>query len=346
MGHRQSKSAISNGKNKLSTNKVEKKKKFRSLRSPSNIQILTIDESLNETWRFTGSGKRIHSAKTSKLFNSISDKEIERLQRQHWFFKRIWQSNYSAPVEEKLKAGGAKVLDIGCGPGTWTIEMSEMYEQSTFTGVDFVSAFSKEMEPENVKFIQANILDGLPFLDDTFDFVHMGLLVTAFTATEFNEKVIPEIVRVTKQGGWIEFMESDIHYFNEGPTTMRLTNALTSFMKSKKILEPLNSYIPQSMEDNDKIQKGIQTEEKTCFVGSWAGDLGKMAVEDISNGWTAIKAPLSKAMKLKSQEYNELVVTFTKEVEQNKNSFKTWRFFAQKIGTMSVPDITTTSLQQ
>ncbi|CAG8570394.1 15617_t:CDS:2 [Dentiscutata erythropus] len=326
MGHKLSKTTISNN-NKLkakATVKVEKRKKFRSLRTNSNEQVLIIDESINETWRFTGSGKRIHYAKNSKLFNKgVSDNEIERLQKQHWFFKRIWQSNYSAPIEEKLRAG-VKVLDIG-------------YDDHLF-----ISSFN--MELANVKFLKANILDGLPFLDDSFDFVHMGLLVTAFTATELKEKVFPEIIRITKQGGWIEFMESDIQYLNEGPTTARLTNALTSFMKSKGILEPLNTYIPQSIEDNEKIQKGIQTEEKTCFVGKWAGDLGRMAVEDIANGWTAIKAPLSKAMKMKSQEYDELVATFSKEVEQNRTYFKTWRFVAQKIGsTTPISDIITTT---
>ncbi|CAG8780165.1 36880_t:CDS:2, partial [Gigaspora margarita] len=213
MGIKQSKTTSNNKLKAKATVKVEKRKKFRSLRSNSNIQVITIDESINEAWRFTGSGKRIHYAKNSKYNNAV-DKEVERLQKQHCFFKRIWQSNYSAPVEEKLRAG-AKVLDIGCGPGTWTIEMAETYEQSTFTGVDYVPLFSQEMELANVKFLQANILDGLPFLEDSFDFIRMGLLVTAFNATELKEKVIPEIVRITKPGGWIEFMESDIQYYNE-----------------------------------------------------------------------------------------------------------------------------------
>lgn len=104
--------------------------------------------------------------------------------------------------------------------------MSENYSNSSFTGVDFSPmVFPEEKKPDNVKFIQANILDGLPFLDDTFDFVNMRLMVTAFTATEWKEKVIPELVRVTRQGGYIELMESDIQYSNEGPIAQRLTDA-------------------------------------------------------------------------------------------------------------------------
>ena len=108
--------------------------------------------------------------------------------------------------------------------------MAESYPKSTFTGVDFAPIYPQEKKPENAKFLQANILDGLPFLDDTFDFVNMRLLVTAFSSKEWDEKVIPELVRVTRQGGWVEFMESDIQYLNEGPTTQRLTNACMYFL--------------------------------------------------------------------------------------------------------------------
>jgi len=108
--------------------------------------------------------------------------------------------------------------------------MAESYPKATFTGVDFAPIFPQEKKPENAKFLQANILDGLPFLDDTFDFVHMRLLVTAFSAKEWTEKVIPELVRITRQGGWVEFMESDVQYYNEGPTTQRLTNACMYFI--------------------------------------------------------------------------------------------------------------------
>ncbi|CAG8825771.1 25608_t:CDS:2, partial [Racocetra persica] len=229
-----------------------------------------------------------------------------------------------------------------CGPGTWTIEMARSYQTSMFTGVDKIPLFPQEKKPENAKFLQANVLNGLPFLDDTFDFVYMGLLVTAFTAIEW-EKVIPEIVRVTKQGGWIEFMESDFQYYNEGPTTARLTDSLKLFMKSKGIIGPLDLYILRTMETNERIDKNIKTDERSCFVGKWAGELGQLAIEDITKGWITVKSPMSKLMKIKSREYDEIIATFAKEVEQHKTYFKNWRFFGQKIVTTSASNITTPS---
>jgi ubiquinone/menaquinone biosynthesis C-methylase UbiE len=320
--------------------KAEKRKKFRSFRSSG---MLFDGTSTLESWRFSHAGKRIHNLKNAKLLGPIIDEEVERLQRQHRLFKRIWQSNYSSPVEEKLKSGGARILDVGCGPGTWTIEMAEAYPKSTFTGVDFAPIFPQEKRPVNAKFLQANILDGLPFLDDTFDFVHMRLLVTAFSSKEWEERVIPELARVTRQGGWVEFMESDIQYYHEGPTTQRLSSALMAFMKGKGILHSIDSYVPSSMESCEKFEKEIKIEEKSCFVGKWAGELGQLAVDDITKGWAAVKLPMSTMMGVKASEYDDVVQTFAKEVEQYKTSFKTWRFFGQKISTTSSSAITTPS---
>ena len=40
------------------------------------------------------------------------NEEIDRLHSNHYFFKYIWQNNFSAPIEHKLKEN-ARVLDVG-----------------------------------------------------------------------------------------------------------------------------------------------------------------------------------------------------------------------------------------
>ena len=49
-----------------------------------------------------------------------------------------------------------------------------------------------------------------------------------------------------------------------------------SFIRGKGIVNPINTYIPESMESNEKFEKEIKTEEKSCFVGKWARELGQL----------------------------------------------------------------------
>ncbi|CAG8841549.1 23569_t:CDS:1, partial [Racocetra persica] len=94
---------------KFVTNKTERRKKFRSL----SALTLSKGDGNNEIWNFSSGGKRVHhnSLRISKISDFIIDEE--RLQRRHQLFKRIWQTNFSAPVDETLTAGGARVLEIG-----------------------------------------------------------------------------------------------------------------------------------------------------------------------------------------------------------------------------------------
>lgn len=60
----------------------------------------------------------------------------------------------------------------------------------------------------NFTFNIGNVLEGLPYPDNTFDFVHMRLFVFGLREIEW-PKAIKEVLRVTKPGGFIQFIESD-----------------------------------------------------------------------------------------------------------------------------------------
>jgi hypothetical protein len=42
-----------------------------------------------------------------------NNQDIDRMQLQHFLFEHLWQSNYSSPIEQKLKSGGCRILDAG-----------------------------------------------------------------------------------------------------------------------------------------------------------------------------------------------------------------------------------------
>ncbi|CAG8547978.1 7742_t:CDS:2 [Racocetra fulgida] len=126
-------------------------------------------------------GRRFHNDENSKYFLPNDDEE----------------GNYSSPVSDLLDRGGAKVLDTD-------------YPRVSFTGIDISPIYPSEIKPCNLTFRTANILEGLPFPDNYFDFVYMRFLLTAFTEDEWQNKVIQELCRVVKPGGYLEIMEGDM----------------------------------------------------------------------------------------------------------------------------------------
>jgi ubiquinone/menaquinone biosynthesis C-methylase UbiE len=84
----------------------------------------------------------------------------------------MFHSNYLAPVSDSLR-NGAAVLDVACGPGSWTMEIAGEYPKSEVIGIDMTSMYPSEIKPANCQFIRANVVQPLPFDDASFDYIFM-----------------------------------------------------------------------------------------------------------------------------------------------------------------------------
>lgn len=94
-------------------------------------------------------------------------------------------SNFHAPVEESLRRG-IRVLDSGCGPGTWALEMAEAYKQSNFYGMDSSSVFPDNIKPPNVEFAVGNLAKTLPYEDNYFDYIYQRLVFLGLTNEDWD----------------------------------------------------------------------------------------------------------------------------------------------------------------
>ncbi|RUS15570.1 hypothetical protein BC937DRAFT_92282 [Endogone sp. FLAS-F59071] len=110
-------------------------------------------------------------------------------------------------MEEALEKG----IDTGCGPRIWTLDMAKDYPLSQFVGIDATKVFPMSCSLPNCSFIQANTLKGLPFPDNTFDYVFQRLFILAFAKKDL-AVAIAELIRVTKPGGWIEMLRIKFNF--------------------------------------------------------------------------------------------------------------------------------------
>ncbi|CAI2161749.1 17059_t:CDS:2 [Funneliformis geosporum] len=223
----------------------------------------------------------------------INDEEISRLQFQHYVYQQVWDnSNFSAPVKDLLETDGTRILDVGCGPATWLLEMATEYQKSNFTGIDIKPTYPTETKPSNVNFQQADLLTSLPFEDNTFDYVFCRAMMFAFRKTDW-EVAIKEICRVCKVGGYVEFMEKDIVIENEREFTRKLRSKLTVELMKKNV-EPI---ISQKIEDyirNTNKFSIVKHDQRSVMIGG-ADKLGKEYKDLFTWGARNLKDAMKKS---------------------------------------------------
>ncbi|CAG8610207.1 11425_t:CDS:10, partial [Cetraspora pellucida] len=266
-----------------------------------------INESLNnealEQFRYL-LGRRFHNV-TDIIYDLPNDEiEVDRLHLEHFLTRDIWESNFSSPIASQLEAG-CSVLDVGCGPGTWTIEMAINYEKSTFIGIDISPIFPTEIKPRNVIFEEGNILNGISHPDESFDFAHMRYMFPSFTQHQWEEVVINEVVRVIKIGGWLELCEYELCQ-NCGPVLERLLSARRE-MLIKKGRNPNVAQILGELMKNTQYFDDIHQKKKDVPIGSWAGKIGEVGRDNIITRMVGIKPALYSFMNITSEEYDEMI---------------------------------------
>ncbi|KAG9290124.1 hypothetical protein G9A89_010430 [Geosiphon pyriformis] len=260
--------------------------------------------------------------RTLKFYHA--NEEQDRLQNQHWIVKVTWGGNFSAPV---FLQKNSRVLDVGCGPGTWVLDMATEYVATKFTGVDSDAHFPKFVKPRNASFIQLNVLEGLPWEENHFDFVYQRMLFASCTQTQYREQ-IRELVRIVKSGGWIEIMEPDLEYNNSGPVGKLFIDCAFKILKSKKVDIKISANITSWFESADLVD--IKYLQKMTPLGKWGGTLGETALEDNINFLKLMKPFLQPEMGVSDAEYERLLCSLIQEVEEYHSSLNTFRCYGKK----------------
>lgn len=84
--------------------------------------------------------------------------------------------------------------------------MASDYPNCRYYGCDIVEVANKFVTPRQFTFNIGNVLTGLPYNENTFDFVQIRLLVFALREQEW-PVAIQEVLRVTKPGGILQILE-------------------------------------------------------------------------------------------------------------------------------------------
>lgn len=104
------------------------------------------------------------------------------------------------------------LLDVGCGPGTITLDLAELVAPGAVVGIENVEEPLKaaraaaERRGDGRTRFQLGDATGLPFEDDSFDVVHAHQVLQHLTDPV---RALKEMARVCKPGGWIAARDAD-----------------------------------------------------------------------------------------------------------------------------------------
>ncbi|RIB30070.1 S-adenosyl-L-methionine-dependent methyltransferase [Gigaspora rosea] len=322
--------------NKISHRIIKRKNAFRTNSYPSRDSN-TISTGYNDSSNSqlvpqlkTVAGRPYFEENFSTYIFPADWEEADRLQALHFSLKHILDGNYSAPLSNIIKPG-SKILDIGCGPGHWSFEIAQEYPYAEVYGIDILSSFPNKIKPKNCHFKTCDILEGLPFNDNEFDYIFMRHMVASIKAYQWFS-VLKDIKRVLKSGGIIESVELNCTPHSIGPVHTQFMKLCNDAMSDAFDIDLKLKFEPMF---KDLGFQNVTFTSKYISLGNWGANAGK-----IGQIWTtntvqmaeAVKSILLPHMKLTDDEWDRMFKTmYFDEVDKYRSYQEHYIVLATKV---------------
>jgi ubiquinone/menaquinone biosynthesis C-methylase UbiE len=248
--------------------------------------------------------------------------EVDRLDIQHYAIRDTLKGNYVAPIGDP-----AHILDVGSGTGQWGFEMSQSFDPALVVGLDLVSG--KAGQPPHYRYVRGNVLHGLPFADDQFDYVHQRLMVAGLPISSWSS-VVGDLARVTRPGGWVELVELRWEAEGSGPGVRRLGERMLTLLASSPIdtsdvvYRSLHTYLEEAGLRN------VTRYEAAVPVGRWGGPVGTVMVTTVRSGVTRVCEVLQARGMLSAEEARDLIQGALADWEDGRMSYPVAVVYGQK----------------
>jgi SAM-dependent methyltransferase len=217
--------------------------------------------------------------------------EMNRLDFQHYMLRALLRGNYLAPIRRP-----ESILDVGTGTGRWARELAAEFPNANVIGLDVnpppgdesAQAGGVDLRPPNYTFVPGNVLEGIPFSNQSFAFVHMRALVTAIPHDRWLA-VVRALARVTRPGGWIESLEVT-PLEGGGPAVNQLMTWLVAVLAARNVDFADGGKVGDRMREAGL--KHVMVHALSVPCGDWGGRIGKMLAVD----WISVLGALGGMM--------------------------------------------------
>jgi len=248
--------------------------------------------------------------------------EIDRLDVQHYALCEALGGNYLAPVDRP-----SRILDAGSGTGQWAYDLCEEFPEALAVGFDL--EVSKRPWPAAYHFVRGNLLHGLPFASDQFDFVHQRALISGVPVSSW-ASVTGDLVRVTRPGGWVELVEHPVRLESAGPAAERFLDLVQRTLRAHGL--PCDDTVANGL-DRYLRRAGladVQRRDVDLPVGEWGGRVGSLMATDARALLIRFAAVIPTALGIPQCECLELITEMQEVWEQHHSAARFVHAFGRK----------------
>ncbi len=256
-------------------------------------------------------------------------KEIHRLDFQQYLLRQVLKGKYVAPLDPTAVTS---MVDVWCGTGRWAQEMALAFPLAEVIGFDLTQEYQVTLPGigGGYRFQQGNLLDGLPFPDQRFDFTHQRLLVAAIPAASW-PFVVAGLVRVTRYRGWIELVEASDSYVRTGPLTTRFLSWWTAVNHIRGFDASLIRHLGEGLQDAGL--RHIHTRTIELSVGSWMRGKqreGLLLQQNMLAGFSGLKDLLCSTLSLAPRAFDQVLARLPQEWADYRTRYHMFIAYGQR----------------
>lgn len=236
-------------------------------------------------------GRRYMVSPAHRFYLPCDDEEVDRIVILHFCIKYAFNGNIVAPVIQSLRVKpnqndkySTRVLDVGCGPGTWILEMASEFPFTEFHGIDIRTMFPTTIKPSNAKFIQHDFLQSnLPYEDNSFEFVRMRLMLVFITEQQFFH-LLSEVRRILKPDGYFEILDCEYQIHRPGVLCNKILNGQIPQSLHKKLgtIDPMPSHHVSTALTLHGGFVNVHQRRIHIPIG-WGGQLGEVHAQNLQS---------------------------------------------------------------
>ena len=144
----------------------------------------------------------------------------------------FWMHDPEVVFDALALRRGDSFLDMGCGPGDYSMKASEMVGDSGIVysldrwveGIDELEEMAASQGIENIRAMASDITERLPIKDESVDLCFVSTVLHSLDLADVGEALFGEVRRVLKPGGRVAIIECKKEEQPFGPPlSMRLS---------------------------------------------------------------------------------------------------------------------------